>query len=87
MQVTHQPRRKRPTHKQVRAAIRTIGAAVAWREWDAEGTRTFEDGDDAMNTYAESLYDVVTDSDCGTDEIVAEAMNYLGLDLTPESAD
>lgn len=75
---THAPRRKRPTQKQINAAIRTIGALLAWREWDAEGTREFV-GSDSLDDYAGALYDVATDTNLGTDEIVDAAMDQLGL--------
>jgi hypothetical protein len=76
--VTHAPRRKRPTQKQINAAMRTIGALLAWREWDAEGTREFV-GSNSLDTYAGSLYDIATESNLGTDEIVDAAMDQLGL--------
>lgn len=74
-QTTHEPTHPRPKAGELAAAIRSLAAAVAWEEWDAEPNRTIDDPDE----YREGLIDLASDREMGLPEIAEAAMGLLGI--------
>lgn len=77
-QTTQQPEQPKPTPEQVKAAVQTLGLAVAWREYEAEPGRTFEDCSE-VESYRDSLYDLVTETNASQGEVVQAALDALGI--------